>query len=52
MRKATLVEKEEGGEFDDLVSALRTGEVFEKKVTKDKKQRQRQMSTFSQYQDS
>ncbi|PWA16609.1 hypothetical protein CCH79_00004445, partial [Gambusia affinis] len=52
MRKATLVEKEEGGEFDDLVSALRTGEVFEKKVTKDKKQRQRPMSTFSQYQDS
>ncbi|XP_005801208.1 disheveled-associated activator of morphogenesis 1 [Xiphophorus maculatus] len=52
MRKATSVEKEEGGEFDDLVSALRSGEVFEKKVAKDKKQRQRPASSFSQYQDS
>ncbi|XP_054909425.1 disheveled-associated activator of morphogenesis 1 [Poeciliopsis prolifica] len=52
MRKATSVEKEEGGEFDDLVSALRSGELFEKKVIKDKKQRQRPASSISQYQDS
>uniref|UniRef100_A0A096M3A8 Dishevelled associated activator of morphogenesis 1 n=1 Tax=Poecilia formosa TaxID=48698 RepID=A0A096M3A8_POEFO len=33
MRKATSVEKEEGGEFDDLVSALRSGEVFEQNIS-------------------
>ncbi|MEQ2207052.1 hypothetical protein XENOCAPTIV_006516, partial [Xenoophorus captivus] len=61
MRKAKSVEEEEGGEFDDLVSALRSGEVFDKNLSKlnNKRQRntkelgsrQRPMSTFNQYQD-
>lgn len=61
MRKANSLEKEEGGEFDDLVSALRSGEVFEKDLSKlnNRKQRrlkelsnrERPMSTLSQYQD-
>lgn len=61
MRKANSVEKEEGGEFDDLVSALRSGEIFEKDLSKlnNRKQRrpkevsnrERPASTLSQYQD-
>lgn len=33
-RKAKASEEEEGGEFDDLVSALRSGEVFDKDLSK------------------
>lgn len=32
---------EEGGEFDDLVSALRSGEVFDKDISKLKRNRKR-----------
>lgn len=32
---------EEGGEFDDLVSALRSGEVFDKDLSKLKRSRKR-----------
>lgn len=32
---------EEGGEFDDLVSALRSGEVFDKDLSKFKRNRKR-----------
>lgn len=32
---------EEGGEFDDLVSALRSGEVFDKDLSKLKRNRKR-----------
>lgn len=32
---------EEGGEFDDLVSALRSGEVFDKDLSKFKRSRKR-----------
>lgn len=39
MRK--LNEEEEGGEFDDLVSALRSGEVFEKDLSKINRRKQR-----------
>ncbi|XP_048203779.1 disheveled-associated activator of morphogenesis 2 isoform X2 [Perognathus longimembris pacificus] len=35
---------EEGGEFDDLVSALRSGEVFEKDLSKFKRNRKRSTS--------
>ncbi|XP_069879932.1 disheveled-associated activator of morphogenesis 2 isoform X2 [Dipodomys merriami] len=35
---------EEGGEFDDLVSALRSGEVFEKDLSKFKRNRKRSVS--------
>lgn len=34
-------EEEEGGEFDDLVSALRSGEVFEKDLSKINRRKQR-----------
>ena len=36
-----LNEEEEGGEFDDLVSALRSGEVFEKDLSKINRRKQR-----------
>lgn len=39
MRKQN--EEEEGGEFDDLVSALRSGEVFEKDLSKINRRKQR-----------
>lgn len=35
------LELEEGGEFDDLVSALRSGEVFDKDLSKLKRGRKR-----------
>lgn len=34
-------EEEEGGEFDDLVSALRSGEVFEKDLSKINRRKQK-----------
>lgn len=34
-------EEEEGGEFDDLVSALRSGEVFEKDLSKISRRKQK-----------
>lgn len=34
-------EEEEGGEFDDLVSALRSGEVFDKDLSKMNRRKQR-----------
>ncbi|XP_039641828.1 disheveled-associated activator of morphogenesis 1 isoform X2 [Perca fluviatilis] len=40
-RKAKANEEEEGGEFDDLVSALRSGEVFDKDLSKMDRRRQR-----------
>lgn len=40
MRKAKE-NSEEGGEFDDLVSALRSGEVFDKDLSKLKRNRKR-----------
>lgn len=39
-RKATANE-EEGGEFDDLVSALRSGEVFDRDLSKMNRKKQR-----------
>uniref|UniRef100_A0A8D0A9N0 Dishevelled associated activator of morphogenesis 1 n=1 Tax=Sander lucioperca TaxID=283035 RepID=A0A8D0A9N0_SANLU len=40
-RKAKANEEEEGGEFDDLVSALRSGEVFDKDLSKMDRRRER-----------
>ncbi|XP_028422370.1 disheveled-associated activator of morphogenesis 1 [Perca flavescens] len=40
-RKGKANEEEEGGEFDDLVSALRSGEVFDKDLSKMDRRRQR-----------
>uniref|UniRef100_A0A8C4Q5N2 Disheveled-associated activator of morphogenesis 1 n=1 Tax=Eptatretus burgeri TaxID=7764 RepID=A0A8C4Q5N2_EPTBU len=37
---------DEGGEFDDLVSALRSGEVFDKDLSKIKRSRRRPCSTL------
>lgn len=34
-------EEEEGGDFDDLVSALRSGEVFDKDLSKINRRKQR-----------
>lgn len=39
MRKAA--EEEESGEFDDLVSALRSGEVFDMDLSKVNRKKQR-----------
>lgn len=36
-----LNEEEEGGDFDDLVSALRSGEVFDKDLSKINRRKQR-----------
>lgn len=36
---------EEGGEFDDLVSALRSGEVFDKDLSKMRRNRKRTAGT-------
>uniref|UniRef100_A0A671ULT2 Dishevelled associated activator of morphogenesis 1b n=1 Tax=Sparus aurata TaxID=8175 RepID=A0A671ULT2_SPAAU len=40
-RKARANGEEDGGEFDDLVSALRSGEVFDKDLSKMKRNRKR-----------
>ncbi|KAM6954265.1 disheveled-associated activator of morphogenesis 1b isoform 2-T2 [Aplochiton taeniatus] len=40
-RKAKASGEEDGGEFDDLVSALRSGEVFDKDLSKMKRNRKR-----------
>ncbi|XP_019911956.1 disheveled-associated activator of morphogenesis 1b isoform X1 [Esox lucius] len=40
-RKAKAYGEDDGGEFDDLVSALRSGEVFDKDLTKMKRNRKR-----------
>lgn len=45
MRK--INEEEEGGEFDDLVSALRSGEVFEKDLSKINRRKQRRQDVDS-----
>ncbi|KAG8123386.1 hypothetical protein E2320_018746, partial [Naja naja] len=39
--KAGSISEEGGGEFDDLVSALRSGEVFDKDLSKLKRNRKR-----------
>ncbi|KAM4542826.1 disheveled-associated activator of morphogenesis 1-like [Odontesthes bonariensis] len=39
--------EDEGGEFDDLVSALRSGEVFDKDLSKMNRRRQRRHNSFS-----
>ncbi|XP_054651994.1 disheveled-associated activator of morphogenesis 1-like [Dunckerocampus dactyliophorus] len=46
-KKAQInVEGEEGGEFDDLVSALRSGEVFDKGLSKMIRKKHRRPETF------
>lgn len=45
MRKPN--EEEEGGEFDDLVSALRSGEVFEKDLSRINRRKQRRQDVDS-----
>lgn len=40
-RKAKENGEDDGGEFDDLVSALRSGEVFDKDLSKMKRNRKR-----------
>ena len=40
-RKAKANGEDDGGEFDDLVSALRSGEVFDKDLSKMKRNRKR-----------
>lgn len=46
-RKAKANEdSEEGGEFDDLVSALRSGEVFDKDLSKMNRRKQRKHNLF------
>ncbi|KAK5885819.1 hypothetical protein CesoFtcFv8_016916 [Champsocephalus esox] len=40
-RKARAHAEEEGGDFDDLVSALRSGEVFDRDISKMKRRKQR-----------
>uniref|UniRef100_A0A8C5FP99 Disheveled-associated activator of morphogenesis 1 n=1 Tax=Gadus morhua TaxID=8049 RepID=A0A8C5FP99_GADMO len=44
-RKAKANGEDDGGEFDDLVSALRSGEVFDKDLSKMKRNRKRINST-------
>lgn len=39
--KGSSISEEGGGEFDDLVSALRSGEVFDKDLSKLKRNRKR-----------
>uniref|UniRef100_A0A8C4NGJ5 Dishevelled associated activator of morphogenesis 2 n=2 Tax=Eptatretus burgeri TaxID=7764 RepID=A0A8C4NGJ5_EPTBU len=41
LKKMKQASTEEGGEFDDLVSALRSGEVFDKDLSKIKRNRKR-----------
>lgn len=43
-RKAKANGEDDGGEFDDLVSALRSGEVFDKDLSKMKRNRKRIIS--------
>lgn len=43
-RKAN--EEDEGGEFDDLVSALRSGEVFDKDLSKMNRRKQRRPNLY------
>lgn len=46
-RKAKANEDgEAGGEFDDLVSALRSGEVFDKDLSKMNRRKQRRQNMF------
>lgn len=45
-KKARANEEEEGGEFDDLVSALRSGEVFDKDLSKMNRRKQRKPNLF------
>ena len=42
--KKSGVSEEVGGEFDDLVSALRSGEVFDKDLNKFKRNRKRSIN--------
>lgn len=42
--KKSGASEEVGGEFDDLVSALRSGEVFDKDLNKFKRNRKRSVS--------
>ncbi|KAK2825822.1 hypothetical protein Q5P01_020036 [Channa striata] len=44
--KKAKADEKEGGEFDDLVSALRSGEVFDKDLSKMKRRKQRQNILF------
>ncbi|XP_072222210.1 disheveled-associated activator of morphogenesis 1-like [Leuresthes tenuis] len=46
-RMARGNEEEECGEFDDLVSALRSGEVFDKDLSKLNRRRQRRHNSFN-----
>uniref|UniRef100_A0A3Q3JFF5 Uncharacterized protein n=1 Tax=Monopterus albus TaxID=43700 RepID=A0A3Q3JFF5_MONAL len=41
-----VLEAEEGGEFDDLVSALRSGEVFDRDLSKMNRKKQRRHNLF------
>ncbi|XP_068574076.1 disheveled-associated activator of morphogenesis 1 isoform X2 [Cebidichthys violaceus] len=45
-KKAKANEEEGGGEFDDLVSALRSGEVFEMDMSKMNRRKQRRHNLF------
>uniref|UniRef100_A0A672J8Q4 Disheveled-associated activator of morphogenesis 1-like n=1 Tax=Salarias fasciatus TaxID=181472 RepID=A0A672J8Q4_SALFA len=45
-KKAKANGEEEGGEFDDLVSALRSGEVFDKDLSKMTRRKQRTHNSF------
>uniref|UniRef100_UPI00358E1AC9 disheveled-associated activator of morphogenesis 2-like isoform X1 n=2 Tax=Myxine glutinosa TaxID=7769 RepID=UPI00358E1AC9 len=45
-RERAGADADEGGEFDDLVSALRSGEVFDKDLSKIKRSRRRPCSTL------
>ncbi|XP_037652369.1 disheveled-associated activator of morphogenesis 1-like isoform X2 [Sebastes umbrosus] len=45
-KRAKANEGEEGGEFDDLVSALRSGEVFDKDLSKMNRRKQRKQNVF------
>uniref|UniRef100_A0A8C2Z6J5 Dishevelled associated activator of morphogenesis 1b n=1 Tax=Cyclopterus lumpus TaxID=8103 RepID=A0A8C2Z6J5_CYCLU len=45
-KKTKANEEEEGGEFDDLVSALRSGEVFEMDMSKMNRRKQRRHNLF------
>uniref|UniRef100_A0A8C4NNX9 Disheveled-associated activator of morphogenesis 1 n=1 Tax=Dicentrarchus labrax TaxID=13489 RepID=A0A8C4NNX9_DICLA len=45
-QKARKANEEEGGEFDDLVSALRSGEVFDKDLSKMNRRKQRRHNLF------
>uniref|UniRef100_A0A3B4XIZ7 Dishevelled associated activator of morphogenesis 1b n=1 Tax=Seriola lalandi dorsalis TaxID=1841481 RepID=A0A3B4XIZ7_SERLL len=46
LKKAKADEEEGGGEFDDLVSALRSGEVFDKDLSKMNRRKQRRHNMF------